>query len=166
MTTRATTLALVLTSVSLALPASAQQAPQPSAELIPAHAERGGDHRRGEMGRRGGMERIRTLFEAYDANEDGSLTQAEIDAGRASQFEAADTDATGGLTLEEYETLWLEVMRERMVDQFQRHDDDGDGIVTVEEFNERTRNLVSRMDRNGDDALSRDDMRRGARPAE
>ena len=45
-----------------------------------------------------------------------------------------DADNDGSLTLEEYQALWLDAMRERMVDRFQAHDDDGDAIVTVEEF--------------------------------
>ncbi len=161
MTTRATTLAIILTTVSLALPSYAQQAPREGGErLMKAHAERGGHHR--GAGRRG-MERMMQLFENYDANEDGSLTQAEIDEARAAQLTTFDADGSGGLSLDEYQALWLDAMRERMVDQFQSHDDDGDGIVTAEEFGERFSRIVERMDRNGDDALSREDMRRGER---
>lgn len=109
-------------------------------------------HHRG--GRRGGGMR---MLEIFDTNGDGAVTQAEIDAFRAEQIATHDTDGDGSLTLEEYQALWGEVMRERMVDQFQRHDDDGDGVVTAEEFNERFGRIVERMDRNGDGQLDQED---------
>jgi Ca2+-binding EF-hand superfamily protein len=46
-----------------------------------------------------------------------------------------------------------------MVDQFQAHDDDGDGLVTVEEFGERYDRIVSRFDTDGDGAVTLEEMR-------
>lgn len=121
--------------------------------------ERG--HDRGE--RHGVM--LRQILKAYDTNGDRALTQEEIDTGRAAQLAAADANGDGALSLDEYQNLWLAVMRERMVDDFQRHDADGDSVVTGEEFSARFDSIVARMDRNGDGALSAED-RRGRRPAE
>lgn len=98
------------------------------------------------------------LLETFDANGDGQLTQAEIDTFRANRLAAFDADKDGKLSLSEYQALWLDAYRERMVDDFQRHDDDGDAAVTAEEFNEPYARLVARMDRNGDGILSRDEM--------
>ena len=109
-----------------------------------------------------GGQRMRVLFEQYDTNEDGTLTQEEIDTARAAQLGKFDGNADGSLTLEEYEALWLDAMRERMVDRFQAHDDDGDGLVTAEEFGEEFSGIVERFDRNDDGALSKED--RQARP--
>jgi len=61
--------------------------------------------------------------------------------------------------LSEYEALWLDAYRERMVDNFQRHDDDGDGMVTVQEFSEDQSGMVAKMDRNDDGVLSSEDRR-------
>ena len=105
------------------------------------------------------------LIEHYDRNDDGKVTQAEIDQARADRLAEFDSDGDGTLSLQEYEALWLGAMRERMVDHFQSHDDDGDGAVTVEEFSERTRHLVLRGDRNDDGAIGPDDLRRGGRGA-
>jgi Ca2+-binding EF-hand superfamily protein len=87
------------------------------------------------------------------------LTQAEIDGGRQSRLAEFDTDKDGRLTLEEFEALWLDRMRERMVDNFQRLDADGDAIVTGEEYRAPMAFIVVRADRNGDGVLSFDDMR-------
>lgn len=114
---------------------------------------------RGFHGRRhhGGRDHGMQMLQRFDTNGDRRLTQGEIDQFRAGQIERADTNGDGNLSLEEYQNLWLEAMRERMVDDFQRHDDDGDGQVTPEEFNERFVGLVERFDRNGDGVLDRED---------
>ena len=111
----------------------------------------------------GGPKRMIRMFEAYDANRDGKLTQAEIDEGRAAQVVRFDADGDGALSLQEYEGLWLEAMRARLVDRFQFLDEDGDGVVTQTEFAEPFARVVTFMDRNDDDAISREDMRRWRR---
>jgi Ca2+-binding EF-hand superfamily protein len=117
-----------------------------------------GDHGGGHHGR------AVFLFEQFDANQDGRLTQAEIDQVRQSRLAEFDQNGDGRLTLEEYQALWMAAMRERMVDRFQEHDDDGDGLVTIEEFAAPFERVVLRFDRNGDGELTLDEVgRRGDR---
>jgi hypothetical protein len=108
------------------------------------------------MGGRGGMHE---MMLGFDANEDGKLSQEEIDQGRANQLKKFDKDGDGTLTVGEYEALWLDVMHERMVDRFQEHDADGDGKVTPEEFGKRFANMVKYMDSNDDGVIDESDMR-------
>ena len=114
-----------------------------------------GDRRR--EGRRGGdmMDRMRV----FDLDKDGAVTQAEVDRYRQDQIVKFDANKDGTLSLEEYQALWLDRMRERMVRAFQEHDRDGNGQVTAEEFNRRFEGLVARFDRDGDGRLSPDDRR-------
>jgi Ca2+-binding EF-hand superfamily protein len=121
-------------------------------------ADRGWGRHHGGWGHHGGAPGER-LFEAFDANQDGTLTQAEVDQARQAQLAEFDADGDGSLDLEEYQALWLDAMRERMVDQFQAHDDDGDGVVTAEEFGERFGRIVSRLDADGDGELTMDELR-------
>jgi EF hand len=100
------------------------------------------------------------LFEQFDTNQDGRVTQAEIDQARQSRLAEFDQNGDGSLSLEEYQALWMDAMRERMVDRFQAHDDDGDAVITVEEFAEPYDRMVSRLDRNGDGALTPDELHR------
>lgn len=132
------------------------------------HGDQGGMEGRhhGMKGRHGGKHsrvRMMELIEAYDADGDGSITQAEVDAWRANRLKEFDADGDGTLSLDEYQALWLDAMRERMVDAFQGHDDDGDGKVTVDEFSKRTKRMVLMRDQNDDGALNMQDVRRGPR---
>jgi len=140
-------------------------------------AQHGGMHGDGGMqgdGRRGWHRdgRIGRLLERFDANKDGELTQAELDASRKELLEKYDTDKDGKLSLSEFETLWLDVRRRRIVRSFQYIDEDGDAAITVEEFVKPYVGAVERMDRNGDGAISRGErperMRgeRGQNPSE
>ena len=116
-------------------------------------------------GRRGGRgAQFMQFFSEVDADGSGTVTQAEIDAFLAAQLTAADVDGSGTVGLAEFETVYNQRTRARMVDAFQRLDDDGDGQIAANELSDRFGTLVERLDRNGDDALSRADRRgRGER---
>jgi hypothetical protein len=134
---------LLVTTAALALGVTA---------LAGATLAGGGHHGRGHGG--GAW-----LFENFDANDDGRLTQVEIEQVRESQLAEFDADGNGSLSLEEYQALWLDAMRERMVDRFQAHDDDGDGLVTAEEFGERFDGIVSHLDDDGDGEVTMEELR-------
>lgn len=99
-------------------------------------------------------------LEQYDTNKDGATTQAEIDAMRGDRLKQFDRNNDGKLNIEEYTALWLDAYRRQMVDQFQRHDDDGDGAITILEFNEDFATMVRRNDRNGDGKVDATDVAR------
>jgi Ca2+-binding EF-hand superfamily protein len=121
----------------------------------------GGHHGRGHWGGHGGGHGGGAwLFENFDANDDGRITQVEIEEVRQGQLQEFDANGDGSLSLEEYQALWLDAMRERMVDRFQAHDDDGDGLVTVAEFSERFDGIVSRLDDDGDGEVTQDELQR------
>jgi len=121
-----------------------------------------GGHDGGRQGMMGGgsfkgAKRMMHMMETYDSNGDGALTLDEVTAERARKFKEFDKNADGTLDLSEYQALWADAMRERMVDRFQKHDDDGDGKVTEEEFSKRFSRMMTWMDRNGDGKFDRDD---------
>ena len=106
-------------------------------------------------------ERGARFLEQYDANKDRAVSAEELTAGRDARLKAFDADADGKLSLKEFEALWLERMRERMVDAFQRLDADGDAKVTAGEFARPSDRRFTWMDRNGDNQVTMDEMRAG-----
>lgn len=151
---------------TIALPASAAQdridedMAGADADANVAHAARLHGREAGEHGnRRHGMMGQNDIMTTFDTNGDGQVTQAEIDDFRGSRLAKFDTDGDGNLTLAEYQALWLAAMREKMVDQFQALDADGDAMVTAEEFKRPYADLVRRIDRNGDGVLTRPHQR-------
>jgi hypothetical protein len=134
--------------------------PQMTQQAYGGHHMRGDRFHGGHHGKRHGGRGMFRMMEAFDANEDGKLSQEEIDSSRAERFGQFDGDGDQSLTLQEYEQLWLDAMRERMVDRFQHLDADGDAKVTAEEFQRPFAKMVQRKDRNGDGVIDRNDFRR------
>jgi len=119
----------------------------------------GGWHHGG--GRRGKMSR--GFMHRYDANKDGKVTQEEIDTNRVARHGKYDANGDGKLSLEEFQGLWMEAYRRKMVREFQEFDVDGDAAVTLEEYTEPMSKVVERRD----DRRGRHGMRRGpATPAD
>ena len=84
--------------------------------------------------------------EDFDTNGDGRVTLEEMRQGMDNLLSDYDADGDGSLSLEEFEALHDAMMREHMVDRFQFLDDDGDGLVTIEEMHEPAR-MFDRMRR-------------------
>ena len=129
-----------------------------------AQADRGGWGM--GMGRHGGDGHgmMMNMAERYDSNKDGAISQEEIDTNRTATFGEFDADKNAGLTLKEFESLWLKARNQMMVREFQRFDGNGDGNVTIEEYQSPMKDMVARMDQNGDKLLNMDDhqqMRQG-----
>ena len=94
------------------------------------------------------------ILAQVDANKDSSISQDEINAFRTTKVTAADTTKDGALSLDEFSVAYNEMMRARMVDAFQKFDDDGNGSITSAELDTRFGTIVAQMDRNGDGVLS------------
>lgn len=99
------------------------------------------------------------MFEENDLNKDGAVTQNEVDTNRKQKLEKYDTDKDGALSLGEFENLWLDHMRPRMVDGFQRLDNDGSGKVTIEEYVAPFAKIIDRHDSNDDGKITEKELR-------
>jgi len=109
--------------------------------------------------RRGGR-LLNTAVEKIDRDNDGKITQDEIDASRRERFGKLDANQDGSLTLEEFQALARhDRMRDRLADRFQTMDNNGDSVLTSEEFMAPISDIVNKRDRDGDGALTRDEIR-------
>ena len=105
------------------------------------------------------MKSMMSLIETVDTDQSGTVSTEEIEALRSEKFANNDANGSGDLTLEEFQSLWLEMARPVMVDHFQFLDHDGDGIVTREEFDRPVNRLVTVLDRDGDGEITFEEVR-------
>jgi Ca2+-binding EF-hand superfamily protein len=122
----------------------------------------------------GGMPQMLPGFAEMDADKDGKVTRAEIDAIRAERQKAMDPDGDGYVTLEEMKAHAGEQARARaeaMVDRmFARLDTDKDGKLSAAEAlsgpmagGRGVDRMFDRLDRDGDGALSQAEYDAAAR---
>ena len=104
------------------------------------------------------------LFDQMDADKDGKVTQAEVDAFKAARFAEADADKDGKLSpaellvmREKAEAARRDAMAKAMV---ARMDTDKDGLLSAEELAAAGpgKGLIDRMDADGDGAVSLAEM--------
>jgi len=124
---------------------------------IAAGGDRHGDHEARHQAR---MDR---LFDAYDINADGQISKAEISAGREARFSASDANGDGVLSEAEIRAAALkraEARADRMVKRIMdRADDNGDGSISLAEFQDTPRHrgdrMMKRLDSDGDGVITR-----------
>ena len=117
-------------------------------------------HDRGSARHHRGDRLTGALLRQADANGDRALSQSEVNAFVRAKVAVGDDNDDSSLSLQEFETVWLDVMRRPIVDRFQGLDQDGDGLIEPQEFNERFGGVVARLDRNRDGVVDRADRRR------
>lgn len=121
------------------------------------HAGYRSSHHGGSWGSHG--DRQNMLFERFDANQDGKITKLEIEARRKQTMDKHDADKSGDLSLGEFQGVFNEIMRQRMVRMFQRLDRDGDGKVTENEIARRLDRMMGWLDRDKDGVIEKDEIR-------
>ena len=102
------------------------------------------------------------FFAKVDANQDGAITRAEFDALRAEHGREMDANRDGIVTFAEHKAAREAMAEARFV---KRHDQDGDGRVSVAELSARGDKHFDRMDANDDGTITADEMqhRKGMR---
>jgi hypothetical protein len=110
-----------------------------------------GGHR-GHHGQHGMM-----AFEQMDANQDGMVSKAEAEAWRANRQIGLDADGNGVISFEESRAHRRAMAEVRARERFQRLDTDGDGQVSLTEFNARGTAMFDRFDKNADGVISADE---------
>ena len=120
----------------------------------------GGHHDRGrrEGPREAEWHPPRAMLLRYDANHDGSVTRAEMDAGLKADFARADTNRDGRLDEDEVRAVNKQRWSDDASTASPLVDWNHDGTVDFEEFAATERSLFDQMDANGDGILTPDEL--------
>jgi Ca2+-binding EF-hand superfamily protein len=94
-----------------------------------------------------------------DADKDGQVTMEEAENGLNKRFAAANANGDDKLTIDEFQTLWLEAMRGTMVRHFQHLDSEGKGFLTQQALQQSILSKLTDLDRNNDGVISQDELR-------
>jgi Ca2+-binding EF-hand superfamily protein len=100
-------------------------------------------------------------FDEIDADKDGKITAAELEAHRAARFAAADANKDGSLSAEElvamHEAARAERQLARSTDMIARFDANGDGLLSADEMPQpgEGKGMFDRIDTDKDGAISK-----------
>lgn len=103
-------------------------------------------------------------FAALDTDKDGKITVAEMEAFRAARVAEMDADKDGKLSAAELSAMQMARMQARADEMaarmIERHDADGDGLLTTAEFMTppMPERMFERADTDGDGALSAEEV--------
>lgn len=114
----------------------------------------------GGMGGEGRGAMLTQMFDAVDADTDGKVTLAELQAHRKAEFAAADTNGDGALSAEELSAHMLARMQARMTERSQamldNMDNDGNGSLSEDEMGQGPgERHFARLDTDNDGAISK-----------
>jgi hypothetical protein len=74
------------------------------------------------------------VYQSFDADEDGTVTAAELEAGIAALHTEHDGDGNGALSSDEFAALFAEVTRDMAERPFTMLDANDDGEISAEEM--------------------------------
>ncbi len=98
------------------------------------------------------------MMEKVDTNQDGNISRAEHDAMRSTHLAEMDGNGDGFVTFAEHRAA----MEARMAARFtERHDENGDGRVSVDEIDAHHDGMFERMDADKDGIVTPEEMKAG-----
>ncbi|MEL6259111.1 MAG: EF-hand domain-containing protein, partial [Pseudomonadota bacterium] len=104
-------------------------------------------------------EMMQQRFAKIDGNGDGAISKDEVEAHRAEVFATADADNNGLVTQAELEAHREAHKAEFRSKVFSKVDVDGDGALSLDEFQTPEGQGFDRVDANGDGLLTEDEIK-------
>jgi hypothetical protein len=98
------------------------------------------------------------MLSDMDADKDGTLTRAEIQAREAAVAAEIDADKNGVISPEEMIAHHEKMRAQLMAERLKAMDSNSDGNVSVEEYQAAQSWRLARLDRNGDGQIEPDEM--------
>lgn len=100
-------------------------------------------------------------FETLDADGNGEVTKAEMEAHKAARFSASDSNSDGKLSAEELVAQAQKHAAKRVEKMISHLDSDGDGMLSAEEMANRGGrhgDMFKRIDQDGNGSISKDEF--------
>jgi hypothetical protein len=112
------------------------------------------------MGKHGGWHGFwgRMMLTELDADKDGAVTRAEIEAHQAARVAEIDADKNGAISAEELSAHHERMRQKHMAERLKAMDANADGSVSVDEFQAAHAWRMARLDRNGDGQIDAYEM--------
>ncbi|MBV1897474.1 MAG: EF-hand domain-containing protein [Rhodobacteraceae bacterium] len=107
-----------------------------------------------------GMHGKKMSFEVLDTDGNGEITLEELQSRSKDRFIEIDTNQDGMLSAEELEAHAQKQTSERVAMMIERHDTDGDSLLTIEEMPGAGRGeaMFARIDPNGDGIITQEEF--------
>jgi len=100
--------------------------------------------------------KLPATFQELDADGDGAVTKAELQAHRSERFTHVDTNGDRQLSVEEMQAAAQAKASERVDKMFEKHDANQDGLLSADELPKprRADKMFDRMDADGNGSIS------------
>ncbi|WP_439515549.1 EF-hand domain-containing protein [Oceanibaculum nanhaiense] len=130
---------------------------------LPGIAHAVNDMRQGKMSAEHREERreqrVQHMLERFDANKDGQITRAEVEAAHEARFAGFDADKDGALSQDEFRSMMAARLDEMAKRGFERMDSNKDGKIEPGERRHSPASMFGRIDANWDGVVTAEELR-------